>query len=193
MPFVKLPSGKSFHYIIPSCPDHSHPSLDPKKPTGEYILGRMIIKLINIWKLVLLLHPRFFDSYFFAPQFRDARLAESYNLVGAFPNLCSPFSWRFYISASNRSSFSWWDQGHSRWQAVRLLGGECPQRHPNHCAWLFFEVAKDILLVLDDLQVSSCHIFGNSLGGPIAVRMTTLDPKRVLSLILCAKHPPVEV
>jgi pimeloyl-ACP methyl ester carboxylesterase len=46
--------------------------------------------------------------------------------------------------------------------------------------------------VLDSLKVKQAYIFGNSLGGPIAVRMYMLKPEKVAALILCAKHPPVE-
>ena len=28
-----------------------------------------------------MLHPRFFDSHFFAPQFRDGRLTKAYNII----------------------------------------------------------------------------------------------------------------
>lgn len=55
------------------------------------------------------------------------------------------------------------------------------------------QIAKDVLQVLDALKVKKVYIFGNSLGGPIAVRMHMLKPERVAALILCAKHPPVEV
>lgn len=55
------------------------------------------------------------------------------------------------------------------------------------------QISKDMLQVLDALKVKKVYIFGNSLGGPIAVRMYMLKPERVAALILCAKHPPVEV
>jgi pimeloyl-ACP methyl ester carboxylesterase len=63
MPYLKISSSLTFFYLIPSCPDHDNPYLDPQKPT------------------LLLLHPRLFDSYFFTPQWRDARLARGYNLL----------------------------------------------------------------------------------------------------------------
>ncbi|EJC98192.1 alpha/beta-hydrolase [Fomitiporia mediterranea MF3/22] len=63
MPFLKVSDAVTLHYLIPSCPDQDHPYLDSNKP------------------ILLLLHPRLFDSYFFAPQWRDARLARGYNLL----------------------------------------------------------------------------------------------------------------
>ncbi|KAF8580697.1 alpha/beta-hydrolase [Ramaria rubella] len=62
MPLVQVSSTVQIHYLVPSCLDHSD-TLDHTKPT------------------VVLLHPEFFDSYFFALQYRDARLARGYNLV----------------------------------------------------------------------------------------------------------------
>jgi len=59
---LKVSSGLQLYYIIPSS-DPSAPSIDPTRPT------------------VILLHPRFFDCHFFAPQYRDSRLAKGYNLV----------------------------------------------------------------------------------------------------------------
>lgn len=63
MPFLKISSSLTVFYLIPSCPDHNNPYLDSQRPT------------------LLLLHPRLFDSYFFTPQWRDARLARAYNLL----------------------------------------------------------------------------------------------------------------
>jgi pimeloyl-ACP methyl ester carboxylesterase len=48
--------------MVPSSLDHSE-TIDTSKPT------------------VVLLHPRFFDSHFFAKQYGDARLARGYNLA----------------------------------------------------------------------------------------------------------------
>lgn len=55
------------------------------------------------------------------------------------------------------------------------------------------QVARDLLAALDILGVSKMHIFGNSLGAAIAVRIYMVAPERILSLTLCGKHPPVEV
>lgn len=63
MPLVKVSSGLKMHYIVPSSPDPNRPYIDPSRPT------------------VIMLHPRFFDSHFFAPQFRDGRLTKAYNVV----------------------------------------------------------------------------------------------------------------
>lgn len=63
MPLVKVSSGLKMHYIVPSSPDPNKPYIDPSRPT------------------VVMLHPRFFDSHFFAPQFRDGRLTKAYNIV----------------------------------------------------------------------------------------------------------------
>lgn len=62
MPLIHVSPGVRIYYMVPSCLDHSE-TIDPTKPT------------------VVLLHPRFFDSHFFARQYGDARLARSYNLV----------------------------------------------------------------------------------------------------------------
>ncbi|ELU44987.1 alpha/beta hydrolase family domain-containing protein [Rhizoctonia solani AG-1 IA] len=140
MPFIKVSSGTQIHYQIPSCPNRVNPTLDQSKP------------------VVLLLHPRFFDLHFFAPQYRDARLAKGYNLVGL----------NHHYHGETKSSI-------------------------DTKPYDFWKIAKDILQVLDTLKVKKAYIFGNSLGGPIAVRMHMLQPERVAALILCAKHPPVEV
>ncbi|KAH8107316.1 alpha/beta-hydrolase [Phellopilus nigrolimitatus] len=63
MPFLRISDSLMFHYLIPSCPNQEYPSLDPERP------------------ILLLLHPRLFSSYFFASQWRDARLARGYNLL----------------------------------------------------------------------------------------------------------------
>lgn len=63
MPTMKISSGVEMNYIIPSSPDPSALSIDTARPT------------------VVMLHPWFFDSHFFAPQYRDSRLAKGYNLV----------------------------------------------------------------------------------------------------------------
>jgi len=63
MPMIKVSSGLEIKYIIPSSPDPATLSIDTTRPT------------------VILLHPWFFDSHFFAPQYRDSRLAKAYNLV----------------------------------------------------------------------------------------------------------------
>lgn len=60
---MKISSGVEMNYIIPSSPDPSALSIDTARPT------------------VVMLHPWFFDSHFFAPQYRDSRLAKGYNLV----------------------------------------------------------------------------------------------------------------
>ncbi|KAF8527054.1 alpha/beta-hydrolase [Gautieria morchelliformis] len=62
MPLFDAPSGARIHYMVPSSPDHSE-TIDPSKPT------------------VVLLHPVFLDSHFFAKQYGDARLARGYNLA----------------------------------------------------------------------------------------------------------------
>ncbi|KAG8958467.1 hypothetical protein FRC03_009102 [Tulasnella sp. 419] len=139
MPFITLPSGTVMHYIIPSCPDRDDPYIDPSKPT------------------VLLLHPRFFDVHFFAPQYRDARLAKGYNLVAV--------DHHYHGSTECKMDDKPYD---------------------------FLKVAKELWTAMDILKVKRAHIFGNSLGGPIALRMHLLAPERVESLTLCAKHPPVE-
>jgi len=59
---VNVSPGLHMHYIIPSS-SYIAPCIDPERPT------------------VVLLHPRFFDSHFFGPQYRDSRLAKGYNLV----------------------------------------------------------------------------------------------------------------
>ncbi|EJC98204.1 alpha/beta-hydrolase [Fomitiporia mediterranea MF3/22] len=139
MPFLKVSDSVTFHYIIPSCPDHDRQYLDPKKPT------------------VLLLHPRLFDSYFFTPQWHDARLARGYNLLAIDHHY------------------------HGKTNAV-----------VDDKPYDFMMVAADLLQALDKLGVKKCHIFGNSLGAPIAFRMYILRPNTVESMILCGKHPPVE-
>jgi pimeloyl-ACP methyl ester carboxylesterase len=63
MPFVKVSSNLKMHYIVPSSPDPNKPYIDPTRPT------------------IVMLHPRFFDSHFFAPQFRDGRLTKAYNVI----------------------------------------------------------------------------------------------------------------
>ncbi|CAE7216020.1 unnamed protein product [Rhizoctonia solani] len=139
MPFVKVSGGTQIHYQVPSCPNRVHPTLDPSKP------------------VVLLLHPRFFDLHFFAPQYRDARLAKGYNLLAV---------------------------DHHYHGETKCSMDSKP--------YDFWKIAKDILQLLDSLKVKKAYIFGNSLGGPIAVRMHMLQPEKVAALILCAKHPPVE-
>lgn len=139
MPFVKVSSGTQFHYQIPSCPDHKNPFLDPSKPT------------------VLLLHPRLFDSYFFAPQWRDPRLSLNYNLLA--------IDHHYHGKTKAKLDDSPYD---------------------------FQLIAKEIIMALDKLGVSKCHVFGNSLGAPIAFRIYAQKPSLVSSMILCGKHPPVE-
>jgi pimeloyl-ACP methyl ester carboxylesterase len=63
MPHVKVSSNVRMHYIVPSSPDPNKPFIYPSRPT------------------IIMLHPRFFDSHFFAPQFRDGRLTKAYNVV----------------------------------------------------------------------------------------------------------------
>ena len=63
MPLIKVSSGLKMHYIVPSSPDPNKPYIDPSRPT------------------IVMLHPRFFDSHFFAPQFRDGRLTKAYNVI----------------------------------------------------------------------------------------------------------------
>ncbi|KAL5480704.1 hypothetical protein ACEPAI_9644 [Sanghuangporus weigelae] len=139
MPFLKISNTVTFYYLIPSCPDHDHPYLDDDKPT------------------LLLLHPRLFDSYFFAPQWRDARLARGYNLLAI--------------------------DHHYHGKTTAVLDDE---------PYDFLMVAEDLLKALDKLHVKKCHIFGNSLGAAIAFRIYILRPQLVESMVLCAKHSPVE-
>jgi len=63
MPLVKVSSNLKMHYIVPSSSDPNKPYIYPSRPT------------------IVMLHPRFFDSHFFTPQFRDGRLAKAYNIV----------------------------------------------------------------------------------------------------------------
>ncbi|KIM28699.1 hypothetical protein M408DRAFT_329166 [Serendipita vermifera MAFF 305830] len=56
----------------------------------------------------------------------------------------------------------------------------------------YAKIADDIFRVLDSLGVSSCHLFGTSLGALIAIRMAFLHSQRVLSLTLCGTLPPEE-
>jgi hypothetical protein len=123
MPFVKASSGVQVHYLVPSCLDHSD-VIDHTKPT------------------VVLLHPRFFDSHFFTPQTRDARLARGYNLVTldhhyhgrTTANLNSkPYDFKL-VSSTVRISISHSSQlcpGRSRY-AERY---ECSKNHEGSYLW----------------------------------------------------------
>lgn len=56
------------------------------------------------------------------------------------------------------------------------------------------DMAKDILALLDHLDMDSAHVLGLSMGGFIALEMAALAPQRVKSLVLAhttAKIPPL--
>lgn len=91
MPFIKVSSGIQIHYKIPSCPNRLNPTLDPSKP------------------VVLLLHPRFFDMHFFAPQYNDSRLAKGYNLVCIARDLTGYFAHAGRETARSRPPLPWRD------------------------------------------------------------------------------------
>ena len=47
---------------------------------------------------------------------------------------------------------------------------------------------EDTVGVLDDLEVRSAHVYGQSLGGMVAIEMALSSPERLRSLILAATH-----
>jgi pimeloyl-ACP methyl ester carboxylesterase len=48
------------------------------------------------------------------------------------------------------------------------------------------EAARDLLAVLDDLELDACHLVGSSLGGKIALCVADLAPARISRLVLLA-------
>ncbi len=51
------------------------------------------------------------------------------------------------------------------------------------------DLADDALAVLDDLGVSTAHVFGMSMGGMIAQTIVVEQPERVRGLVLCSTAP----
>ena len=54
------------------------------------------------------------------------------------------------------------------------------------------EQALDLVLLLDELNISKVHLIGLSMGGQIIVEFCRLFPSRVQSLIICASTPNAE-
>ncbi|KAG8840239.1 hypothetical protein FRB91_006382 [Serendipita sp. 411] len=56
----------------------------------------------------------------------------------------------------------------------------------------FKRVAKDLLAVMDALKIAQFHLFGVQVGAILGLRMATMAPNRILSLLLCSTPPPQE-
>ena len=48
------------------------------------------------------------------------------------------------------------------------------------------QVSDDVFRLLDSLQHHVCHVFGESLGALVTLRMAVAQSERVLSMTLCA-------
>lgn len=59
--------------------------------------------------------------------------------------------------------------------------------------YLIEHMAIDAISVLDELQISSAHIVGQSMGGMIAQQMAIDHPDRVLSLSLLSTSPDISI
>ncbi|CAG7846713.1 SubName: Full=Uncharacterized protein {ECO:0000313/EMBL:CCA73607.1} [Serendipita indica DSM 11827] len=53
-------------------------------------------------------------------------------------------------------------------------------------------VTRELLEVMDALNVDRFHIFGVQLGAILGIRMAIVQPKRIISLMLCSTPPPKE-
>jgi len=53
--------------------------------------------------------------------------------------------------------------------------------------------AKDIIAVLDDLNINTTHYFGYSMGGGIGLQLATLFPERLKSMIIGGAGPVVTI
>lgn len=140
MPFVIASPNVHVYYMVPSCLDRSN-TIDPTKPT------------------VVLLHPRFFDSHFFAKQYGDARLARGYNLVtldhhyhGQTQAKLDDKPYNFILVSKSSDA---------------LVISIVP---------FLFQVANDMLRAMSEIGIANAHIFAASLGSQIAIVMQTLAP-----------------
>ncbi|CAG7849483.1 SubName: Full=Uncharacterized protein {ECO:0000313/EMBL:CCA74012.1} [Serendipita indica DSM 11827] len=57
----------------------------------------------------------------------------------------------------------------------------------------YWKSARDLLAVLDALQIGRCHILGAQMGALLVLRMAILDPNRFLSIILSPVPPPIDL
>jgi pimeloyl-ACP methyl ester carboxylesterase len=90
------------------------------------------------------------------------------------------FSWRFAMPVLAEKATVY---------AVDMPGVGFSDRPPN-ANGSFRAQAERLLRFLDSVGVDSCDLLGTSHGGAIAMRVATLSPKRVRSLILVAPVNP---
>jgi 3-oxoadipate enol-lactonase len=54
------------------------------------------------------------------------------------------------------------------------------------------DLARDTLMLMDELGVAQAHVVGRSMGGAVAQHMALLAPKRVRSMVLCASFAKLD-
>ena len=88
-------------------------------------------------------------------------------------------------SESSRAWTCWVSHLARRYRVVRpdLPGfGESPE--PPGYGWSATELAADIGLLLDGLQIETCHLIGAKYGGSACIRLAIEQPHRLSSLCL---------
>jgi len=91
-----------------------------------------------------------------------------------------------YIGEPGDAGWTWaHDQGRQAAEAATgattLTVENIPETGPD-----FEQAARDVIAVLDDLDLDQCHLVGTSLGGKVALCATNLAPDRVPRLVLLA-------
>ncbi len=89
-------------------------------------------------------------------------------------------------SADNwRSHIKQW-QEHRRVIALDLRNHG---RSPHASGMAYADMARDVLALLDRLEVQRAHVLGHSMGGKVAITLARLAPERLASLIVVDVAP----
>ncbi len=59
--------------------------------------------------------------------------------------------------------------------------------------WSFEQIVKDLVGLLDHLEIDRCDLFGHSMGGMVSLRFALAHPERVRSLIFMCTAPELPV
>jgi pimeloyl-ACP methyl ester carboxylesterase len=95
------------------------------------------------------------------------------------------------FAASGRAWPRGWLRGlEQRFRVVTLDNrGSGFSRHPE-TPFSIADLADDVALVLDEVELAEAAVFGISMGGMIAQELTLRHPERVTHLMLAASRPP---
>lgn len=62
-------------------------------------------------------------------------------------------------------------------------------RSPHSTGMSYADMARDVLALLDRLEVARAHVLGHSMGGKVAITLARLAPERLASLIVADVAP----